>query len=108
MARKAASRIKGAGPRNSACECCGKEVVVSEERLLNLARAGQETFCGQCRRYIRSAAARDPEAEAPPELTSLLLCRKQRKNAKRRKALASMPLGRCGTIGYDAGGAEED
>lgn len=81
--------------RELPCECCGKQVQLSKARLRELAEARRQPLCKQCRRYISPVTARMPEVEKVPSLTSLVLRKKVRKNAKRSKALASFPLGRC-------------
>lgn len=83
-----------------ACDNCGKQMRVSDERLLSALKNG--ICCEQCRRYIQPGTARLSQSKADQTVANLSLRKKTRRNAKRRKALASMKVGRVLTKGCDA------
>lgn len=82
--------------RKLPCEACGKEVALSRDRFLQLVQDREFPLCGQCRRFVRGSSTRLSTLASERDCPRLGLAQKVRRGAKRRKAIASQPLARCG------------
>ena len=92
------------GNRNLPCQVCPNLVwIADKKRFLRLVRDKIPVRCKQCRGYVSGGSAREPEASAPLSICDLGLAPKCRRRAKRRRALASMPLKRCVPSPYNMG-----
>lgn len=89
--------------RELPCEICGKPVQIQKDRFLAMVKANHQLHCEQCRRFVRPGVARVSQLPSEQEVPKLGLARKCRRGAKRKGALASMPLARCGDRGYGDG-----
>lgn len=96
-------RHRNAQIRN--CQVCGKPVRIADPiRYRQVVEEGIPVRCEQCRGYVSTGSAREPEASAPASICDLGLAPKRRRNAKRRRSIASMPLRRCVPKGIEESG----